>query len=418
MGKTLCFVNSIYKPIEDNKVQVVLFSTDSENEQKATVIEIDSDRLLMSNHRGEIKEGWFVYYDQEGRFLFSYGNLSPYARKQFHLFNELREHLTHRYIDEETATALMPTQFNNPTGVNVTSYHVNVGHGNCSIILIQADEYYNVWMVDCSVTDMGNWNNHTVNLQACINDIAKKLQLKDDSKLHIDRFFLSHTHYDHFNGMEFLIDNGYIDSYTLCYLNLYYHWAGKTYLEVLTKLKNANVKFVEPVSSNSNSIISFIHPECRLYRSNATIVNPPSQFRVVNNPVNDSSAVIVIRIGDRSMVFTGDLEQKGFNAMTSAATCSPSLFNSTYYTISHHGSINGHPSMPCQNPKQLKLSPLNCVVQNKRKAILMGRDRAYKGIYSPIVIAYWNGLPGVLEYSEHAPHYLELDWDSGRVTYN
>lgn len=418
MGKALYFVNSIYKPIESKTVWVTLFPTDLDNEQKPTVIEIDRGLLMMGNHKGEIREGWFVYYDQEGPFLFNYGNLSYYARKQFRRFNELREQLTQRYIDEETVTALIPTQFNNPRGVCVTSYHVNVGHGNCSIVLIQANGLYNIWMVDCSVKDMSNWNNHTDNLQVCINDIAKKLQLKDHAKLHIDRFFLTHTHYDHFNGMEFLIDNGQIDSNTLCYMNLYYHWAGKTYLEVLTKLKNANVKFVEPVSSNNNGILSFIHPECRLYRSNATIVSPPSQFRVVNSPVNDSSAVIVISIGGRSMVFMGDLEQNGFKSMTCATTCSPALFNSNYYTISHHGSINGHPTMPCMNPIQPVSITLDCVSNDLVKAILMGRDGAFPGIYSFAVVNYWSGAPNRLEITEKASHYLELSWGSGTVTYH
>lgn len=139
MNKALYFVNSIYKPIEGNTAQVTLFSTESENEQKPIVIDIDREYLSMSNHKGKIREGWFVYYGKEGPTLFSYGNLSPYARKQFRLFNELREQLTQRYIDGGTALASIPSQFFNQTGVHVTSYHVNVGHGNCSIMLIEAN---------------------------------------------------------------------------------------------------------------------------------------------------------------------------------------------------------------------------------------------------------------------------------------
>ena len=415
MNKTLNFVENIYKSIESEKVQVILFSTESENEQKAKVIEIDQNRLVMSNHRGDIKEGWFVYYGEDQQFLFSYGNLSPYARMQFRTFNELQGQLIQRYIDGEIAAASIPAQFHNQVGVSVTSYHVNVGHGNCSILLLQAAGTYNIWMVDCSVIDKTNWNNYTNNLQSCFKDIAKKLQLNDDTKLHIDRFFLTHTHYDHFNGMEYLVDNGYIDGNTLCYLNLYYHWAGKTYLKVLEKLKNANVKFVEPISSNSNNIISFFHPECRLYRSTATIVSPSPQYRIVNSPVNNSSTVIMFNIGGHSMVFTGDLEQEGFKSMTVMAMCSPALNSLNYYTISHHGSINGHPDMQCMNPVMPKHSPLNCITNKLSKAVLMGRDKAFNGIYSPTVIAYWSGLPGVLEYAEHAPHYLELDWGNGNV---
>lgn len=272
-------------------------------------------------------------------------------------------------------------------------------------------------MVDCSVKDMGNWNNHTNNLQACFNDIAKKVQLKRDAILHIDRFFLTHTHYDHFNGMDYLIDNGHIDSNTLCYMNLYYHWIGATYLGILNKLKNANVRFVEPISGNSNRLSTFFHPECRLYRSAATVVSRPLQSRIVNSPVNNSSSVIMFSIGGHSMVFTGDLEQNGFKSMTKAAECSPALFYSNYYAISHHGSINGHPVMPCMNPARLNHSPLRCVTNNLSKAVLMGRDKAFRGIYSPAVVAYWSAIPGTLEYTEHAPHYLELDWGSGNAAY-
>ena len=37
--------------------------------------------------------------------------------------------------------------------VQVISYHVNVGHGNCSFILIEAKSCYRLWLVDCSIID-------------------------------------------------------------------------------------------------------------------------------------------------------------------------------------------------------------------------------------------------------------------------
>ena len=415
MDNNLHFVNNIFKPIDGEKAQVSLFPRGTDNEQGAKIIEIDQSQLVMSNHKGEIKEGWFVYYEENGQTLFRYGNLSPYARKQFRTFYELQEQLTQRYIDRQSEVALTPDWLTKQ-GVAATSYHINVGHGNCSIILLQTAGIYNVWMVDCSIIDCRNKKRHIKNLQTCLKDIAKELQLKEDEKLHIDRFFLTHTHYDHFNGMEYLIDNGHIDNNTLCYMNLYYHWADNTYLKILEKLKNANVMFVEPVSSNSNSIISFLHPECRLYRSKMTITSPFSPYRIANNPVNDSSIVISFCIGGHSMVFTGDLEQNGYMAMTKSAQCSLKLITLNYYVVSHHGSKNGHPCMPCQDSKQPKSSPLNCITHNIHKAILMGRDGAFKGIYSPAVINYWDSKPCVLNYTEHAPNYLKLDWCSGIVT--
>ena len=418
MDKVLYFVNSIYKPIEGKTAQVTLFSTETGKEQKSIVIEVDRERLTMSNHKGEIREGWFVYYVEGGQHLFRYGNLSFYARKQFSAFKELQKVLVTRYVDGQSDEIFVPFAFQNPMAVAVTSYHVNVGHGNCSLLLLQSGGKFNIWMVDCSVTDQSNWGNYTDNLRFCLNKIASKLHIHEDKPLHIDRFFLTHTHYDHFNGMEYLIDHGHIDRNTLCYMNLYYNWAGKTYLRILEKLLITNVKFVEPWSGNSNAAISFFHPECRLYRSAATIVSSSPHHRIVNSPVNDSSTVIMFNFGGHSMVFTGDLEQEGFNAMTSATKCSPALFKSNYYTISHHGSINGHPDMPCMNPERPMSSPLSCITNKLSKALLMGKKKAYNGIYSPAVVAYWSGLPGVLEITENAPHYLELDWSSGNVTYH
>ena len=116
------------------------------------------------------------------------------------------------------------------------------------------------------------------------------------------------------------------------------------------------------------------------------------------------------------MVFPGDLECSGFNHMSGAATCSPFLADSDYYIISHHGSINGHPTKPCKNPKGPMPTPLACVTSSTKKVFLMGRNGAYSGIYSPTIVSYWSGLPNVLEYTEQAAHFLELEWGSGKVT--
>lgn len=63
--------------------------------------------------------------------------------------------------------------------------------------------------------------------------------------------------------------------------------------------------------------------------------------------------------------------------------------------------------MPCMNRTMSKLSLLRCITNIQSKAILMGRDKAFSGFYSPMVVSYWSGLSGVLEYTEHSPHYME-----------
>ena len=63
----------------------------------------------------------------------------------------------------------------------------------------------------------------------------------------------------------------------------------------------------------------------------------------------------------------------------------------------------------------LNLKPLSCVSQGVKKSILMGRDKAYPGIYSQTVIDYWEKTLGVLEYTENAPHYMVLNWKDDSV---
>ena len=298
---------------------------------------------------------------------------------------------------------------------HITSYHVNVGHGNCSVILIEADNVYEIWRVDCSIIDKtDNWRIYQANIKEAFKHIAGKLGKHENEPLRINKFFLTHAHHDHYSGIEYLVNNHLIYSGTTCYINLYYQMAGKAYLRAINALKTAHVKIVEPVSGNGIKGIRFLHPECRLYRSKATVKNARGNYRIVSNPVNDSSAVVMFTLGGRSMVFTGDLEQKGFENMSRVGTCSAYLFDADYYMVSHHGSINGHPTMPCMNPRQPVPTSLDCATHNLNKSILMGKDGAYNGIYSPVVTSYWNGR-GTLVKTEDAPHFVELEWGTGVV---
>ena len=187
--------------------------------------------------------------------------------------------------------------------------------------------------------------------------------------------------------------------------------------EMEAKFKNVGVKIVEPISGNSNDGIRFLHPECRLYRSRATVKGFTGNHRIVGTPINNSSVVIMLAFGGRSMVFTGDLEQKGFAKMSGAGTCSSYLFDANYYIVSHHGSINGHPTMACGSQKWHGATPLTCSTNGTLRAILMGRDGAYSGIYSTVVTGYWCSVPNRLVKTETAQHYMELEWGTNIVRY-
>ena len=417
MPKNLFFVESIYTPLEGKESVVTLLST--ENDEVAITRSFSPEQLLMHNHRGSIREGWYVYYNEENKTPFGYGNLSAYARQQFRNYYELRESLAERIIDSRSEEAMVPKAFldeKNPA--EVISYHVNVGHGNCSFILIEAGNFYQLWLVDCSIVDKtDHWRSYQANIDECLKSIRQRLGLKQQQPLHIERFFLTHAHHDHYSGVEYLVNSHLIDDRTICYVNLYYQMATKAYNKMLAALNNAGVKTVEPISGNSTDGIRFLHPECRLYRSRATVKGFTGNHRIVGTPINNSSAVMMFWLGGRSMVFTGDLEQKGFEKMSGAGTCSSYLFDANYYVVSHHGSVNGHPAMACGSQKWHGATPLTCASNGALRAILMGRDGAYSGIYSPVVTGFWSGVPDRLVKTEDAQHYVELAWGTGVVSY-
>lgn len=412
MTKNLFFVESIYTPTDSTNSVVTLLSA-MENQQTVIVRELELGQLKMHNHRGTIREGWYVYFDEEKQAPFGYGNLSRYARSQFQEYYELRSRLAGRLISADSEETIVPSCFQGEN-TKVTSYHVNVGHGNCSIVLIEAGRYFLIWMVDCSIVDKtDHWLSYNGNLELCFRAIAKRLQI-DEKSVHIDRFFLTHAHHDHYNGIEYLINRGHIDARTLCYVNIYYQMASKAYNKMLRALYEAKVKIVEPLAVKSKENISFLHPEKRIYRSEATVKNTSDDYRIVDRPVNDSSVVLSIEVGGKIMVFPGDLEQNGFNNMSSSGKCGSNLFYSDYYVVSHHGSLNGHPTKQCLFQSSLDMNPLSCVKKNLKKVVLMGRDGAYSEIYCQQVVDEWNQT-GKLVISENAPHFVELDWENDKV---
>ncbi len=416
MKKELFFVESIYSPLEGDNSVVTLLSTD--NEGMPIVRSFTPKQLFMNNHSGSIREGWYVYYNARNEIPFDYGNLSLFAREQFRSYYELRDSLSERIIDSNSEEAMIPKGFLDANANQVISYHVNVGHGNCSFILIKAGNSYQLWLVDCSMFDKtDHLKSYQKNIDECLMAISQDLTLIPQQRLRINRFFLTHAHLDHYSGVEYLVNNHYIDNHTICYLNIYFQMATKAYNKMLEALNNAGVRIIEPVSGNSISGIQFLHPECRLYRSKATTKGFTGVCRIVGTPINNSSVAMMFKFGDKSMVFTGDLEEKGFEMMSGAGTCSSFLFDANYYVVSHHGSINGHPTMECKNPSRPMSSPLVCATNRKWRAILMGRDGAYSGIYSPVVTNYWNSVPARLVKTEDAPHFVELDWKTGVITY-
>lgn len=389
---------------------------EANSEQHPMVVAMNRNQMGLNGHRGDVKEGWYVIYDREAQGNpFTYGNRTSLARKQYKDFRSIQQQLLQNNVTEESQNSrALLEQLSIDYNAQITSYHVNVGYGNCSVVLIKYDGNHQIWMVDGSLSEKGNGNQFAMNLEACFDEIRNRLG-DPDEPIKIKRFFLTHPHIDHFSGVEYLVSNGHIDSDTICYWNLYYHWSYAKYTKVLQLLQRANAKFIEPVAGNNTKAFMFLHPECRIFRSKGTVGTHNGKYRIVSSPVNDCSAVIRFHLGGKTMVFPGDLEKGGFDNMTKNKTCSPKLCCINYYAISHHGSLNGHPDIACLNPDpNHPAKPLECINMRNEKAILMGCDGAYNGIYSPVVTSYWSGR-GTLVKTEDAPHFVELEWGTGVV---
>ena len=186
----------------------------------------------------------------------------------------------------------------------VFSYHVNVGHGNCTFIISRNT----IIAVDCSNFDYLNKKNYQNNIDSCINYILTKFRLKS---FHIDYFILTHPHYDHYSGINKLIDEGYIDNTTIFYMNIYYSMPSPTFNTTLQNIYRCGCPIIEPITGNSNNIIDIIYPDRRLVKTSRTVHNALNPI-IDKNP-NNSSVVVRIIGKDKSFTFTGDIETTAWN---------------------------------------------------------------------------------------------------------
>lgn len=315
--------------------------------------------------------------------MFSDGTQTLYAQREIALSDYLRTTLLMR-ATQSGQGIVEDNKTTTYTDAVVTSYHVNVGHGNCSIILIRQDERHQIWMVDCALYEAPNlvvsWTNHEATFESCLDDIASDLGTERQS-LFIGRFLLTHMHYDHYNGLKYLINKGLVNRRTIFYLNLHYQMPSKNLNEILQLMVDKNFNhIVEPLCCNSTSSIRILHPDCRIYRNQNSILVSASPYRLESNP-NNSSAVYAILLAGRTMIFPGDLEQEGFDEMTKYEACRLVWKNTNYLAASHHCSLNGLPIKRCQNVHKLR-NPLRCCRQNLNLVVIMGRDGSYYGIYS------------------------------------
>ncbi|MBB6624816.1 MBL fold metallo-hydrolase [Clostridium gasigenes] len=396
INKKVYFVNEIISLEEKEESLVILFEVDKNENVNAEEVYINKYELVNE----KIIEGRFVYRI-DGKLI----NASKNKISKIEIFknNMYRGKLIKRYTKSDS-------NINNIT--EVYSYHINVGHGNCSIIVIKYNSDYKIWVVDCSKFDFKNKIMYIQNIERCFDHIKKKFNLND---IKIEKLLITHPHYDHINGIDYLISNGYVKD-TEVWINLYYSWPDTCYSKLLERLKTLNLRLIEPKVSSSNNSIEIIYPNNTILRTDPKNVTTYPIYSVVpSNKVNNASVIYKLNLGEKSIIFPGDIEEDEWNKVLG---CEKYLKNATYYCISHHGSITGHSRSICPY-KSTTIDSIDFCCSNTKKNILMGRDNAYPGIFSEVVLESFKGRLYRTDLSDtgKVPRFMELDWEKDNVLY-
>lgn len=336
----------------------------------------ETREFLVSKIKG-LNEGDFVYFEDD---ILRNANNNIRAKGERFLNNRYRGKIIKKYKKDITKDIKIKVK-------ELFSYHINVGHGNCSILVIKEQNKTEplIWMVDCSIkdfTDKADKGTYLENICCCINFIKDKHNI---CEFRLDKFFLTHTHYDHYSGIIELLNQDYIDNDTEIWINANYGHASPYYNKINKRLLSLS-QFIEPVEANSTNTIKIMHPKRTVVKSQASArnyVNP-----IVESKINNSSIVYKFNFKMQnnktiSILFPGDIETDGWDRMNN---CEPYLDYSDYYCISHHGSITGHIRKLCPVNPSLLYNNLSFCARNANRVILMGRDKAFKGIYSIKVI--------------------------------
>lgn len=386
LEKGIYFVHGYYSEEMDsnwpNGDHIILFRENSEEPYDIVAYDLHLKRLQFNNNSW--LQGRYVVYNGEEIQIVNNEEVERYITYNQDLIQLIVN--SDNFVSElsqEQATEISDIS-------KVYSYHINVGHGNCSIIVFKSGTQYSMWMVDCSIYDFTNRTYYNKNIDACLLDIQKEYKVTKLSKL-----FITHLHYDHINGIQYLLDKNLIDQNTEVWMNISYPWAQRTYNKILQNLKKSGVKFIDPIVKNSTKNIKIRYP----YKSY------DKSYPAPKHNINNSSVLYQICLGEKSMLFTGDLEQDGWDSISD---CDTYLWETTYYCLSHHGSLNGHKRSKCAHSKTI--SSLADCGKKTQLQVLMGRNGAYKGIFSSIVKKDFSKI----KCTDGKKKYIELNWQTGR----
>lgn len=298
---------------------------------------------------------------------------------------------------------------------NVFCYHVNVGHGNTSFLVLQdLKNEVKIFGIDCSIAD--DRLRCEKNIDYCISEIKKDFKLV---KFELDMFLLTHPHNDHYSGMMHLITNNHIVQGTEIWLNNSFSMPSAFFINIKKALVKIGCKFMQPIANTTKtlkgSILDIWYPEEIVIKKGTmrqVFTTTKIPLREEANP-NNASIITSFEFNIDgqifSYLFTGDIEREGWDKVK----CPMYLGNVQYYCISHHGSLNGHERGYCHRGQTI--SNISHCPNNIHKAILMGRHGAYKGIYSKQVCKDFKGK--IIRTEGLCRRFVKLELTTGNVQY-
>lgn len=215
---------------------------------------------------------------------------------------------------------------------SVFIYCINVGVGKTVFAVLQYHEDIRVWCFDFGIESLrgniANERRYRANIAECIEHIQLKFGL---TEFVFDKLFVSHGHYDHISEISGI----YLDENTEVYTGLHTNCPTNVYRQFMAHILGSRCHLVESVCRNSNGAVEILHPARRIVYPNRT----GRRRTYWTSKLNNVSSIIKIRLNDKEVVFSGDIEGQGWRWFINAAH--PVRNEIECYFHSHHGSPNG-----------------------------------------------------------------------------
>lgn len=192
--------------------------------------------------------------------------------------------------------------------------------------------------VGCADTSIINTDTGDFFMIDCYDDSIFKAYLP--ANMHIKALFITHQHYDHFKGMEYLINEGYIIDYLI--YSPYERRYGDNSIEYdewtdfnnyLAYFVNNGTKVYTPCRQDD-----FSKPWWNIDGLRIWMIGPEKNIASSDTrELHDASLVFTVKGEKRTCLFTGDASDTSLNwiAKNTNNHCDDILH------ASHHGSING-----------------------------------------------------------------------------